>query len=308
MNRQLRRRSPSAERKHDARNPLLIIAAIAFAAPCSANDTFDAAELVTGTRVVSSTLDDATPGADTSLGVYNTGGLLTLVDADSSFFGNGHASAILGEPIDGDSIRFRVSGDGDFDFDGQLDGAAEDHAQAGDVQVFLTVYASDGRVVDSEQFDETLTPGGVLDFGPLSNPAWAGGSYDLEINNFFGPPSDVDFWRFGGLPPGAVFDAEIIGADFDTVLALYNASGEAVAADDDGGVGVLSRLAGLTPASGEVVLAVTAFPDYGFAGVHSVNGQYELRLTVIPEPGTVTVMLAAALTVSRRRGRAGGGA
>ena len=106
------------------------------------------------------------------------------------------------------------------------------------------------------------------------------------------------------MPGGTPFVAEVIGGDFDSMLGWYNSAGELIAVDDDGGAAPLSRLGGVAPASGVVTFAVSAYPDFDFDGLHSATGEYTLRLTVVPEPGSgaaVAVGLSLAPAWRRRR-------
>lgn len=258
------------------------------------NDVWAAAIDIGSSRSVSDRLDFATPGADTTLGLFDEAGALILSDDDGSFFGNGLASAFVDQPINEDgSVRFAVSGFGDYDFDGADDLTGSGHVETGDFDVFLTVYGSDGRVLASDDFSGTLVPGEAVQFPPVMAPEWLGGTFDLELNNFFGPASDVDFWQFSELPVGARFVAEVVESDFDTLLGRYNDVGQLIDSDDDGGAPPLSRLEGVTPPSGKVYFAVTAFPDFNYGGIHSVTGEYTLRLTVVPEPACLVVSLLA---------------
>lgn len=260
------------------------------------NDEWATATDVGTARLVRDRIDFTSPTPDTTLGVFDEGGVLTAVDDDGSFFGDGTASALLGQAVNADgSIRFAVSGFGDFDFDGLDDQRLTDQPQSGDFQAFLTVYGSEGRVIESDDFLGTLVPGGAVAFPPVMATEWIGGTFDLELNNLLGPPSDVDFWLFSGLPAGVQFIAEVVDGEFDTLLGLYNDQGELIDSDDDAGAPPLSRLEGLTPNSGNIYLAVTAYPDGNYEGVHSATGEYTLALSVVPEP---TALMGSSLLLS----------
>ena len=92
--------------------------------------------------------------------------------------------------------------------------------------------------------------------------------------------------------PGAVFDAEIVDAEFDTVMGRFDDSGTLIDFNDDQGGPEfpLSRLMGDVPPNGQIHLAISSFEDldlnglqeeefgefFGFYGV----GTYNL---VVPE-------------------------
>ena len=228
---------------------------------------------------VSDQIDFTTYGPDTVLGVFDEVGGLLAVDDDSSIFGNGFASAILDQPINADgSINFKLTGFGDFDFDGLVDEDGTDHFESGDFEIYVTLYDALGIAFDSFDVVDTLDTGEVIDFN-FSDPGWLGGSYDAEVNNFFGPPSDVDFWAFDNLTSGQFFTAEITSGDFDSLLGLYDNSGSLIDSDDEGGIEGLSKLTGTVPAEGILYFAVTAYPDFFFEGTHGAFGSYTLELT-----------------------------
>jgi hypothetical protein len=76
---------------------------------------------------------------------------------------------------------------------------------------------------------------------------------------------DIDFFRFQGTG-GTILVAEILTGGLDTLLGLFDAGGNLIAVDDDGGAGLLSRVAAPLPANGTYYLGVTTFPDFGFTG------------------------------------------
>ncbi|MET0533452.1 MAG: hypothetical protein ABW171_04440, partial [Steroidobacter sp.] len=71
--------------------------------------------------------------------------------------------------------------------------------------------------------------------------------------------NDVDFYRFNGRA-GDAFVAEILTSALDTVIVLLDANGNVLALDDDGGAGVLSRIATFLPSKGVYYLGVSTFP------------------------------------------------
>ncbi len=270
------------------------------------NDQWVHATQLTGASAVSDAIDFTTRGPNTTLGVFRESGELTAIDDDGSFFGNGRASALLEIAVNGDgSLRFKASGSDDLDFDGQSDSSGGPHVEEGYFEAYITVYSPAGLVIAAETRTATLISGGVADFS-LAAAEWAGGTADVEFNNFFGPASDVDFWSFVGLPTNARFVAEITAGDFDSALGLFDGAGQLIDADDDSGVGSLSRLTGVVPASGTVSLAVSGYADFGFTGIHSEIGAYTLRITIVPEPAAgALVACALAAFVFPRQSRGG---
>lgn len=91
---------------------------------------------------------------------------------------------------------------------------------------------------------------------------------------------DVDFFRFAG-EAGTTLVAEVIAGALDTVLVVADAGGNVLAFDDDGGVGVLSRIVVPLPADGDYFLGVSTFPDGDFTGDGGSGGRYVLDLQAI---------------------------
>lgn len=135
------------------------------------------------------------------------------------------------------------------------------------------------------------------------------GDYELFIK--LGPFGDTDFFRLTGLLPGSAWSATTVAIDDfppDTVLTAYDDLGSIVDQNDDISfpANLMSSLGGIVPASGEVILAVTAFPDYTNVGGHLDFGLYDLDLTytAVPEPSTFAVLAIgslAGLFVVRRK-------
>jgi hypothetical protein len=73
------------------------------------------------------------------------------------------------------------------------------------------------------------------------------------------PCGDIDFFAFTATA-GQLLDANTLGSDFDTVLELYDADGNFIAFDDDGGgPDLTSRLLFQIPADGDYFLMVGGF-------------------------------------------------
>jgi hypothetical protein len=91
--------------------------------------------------------------------------------------------------------------------------------------------------------------------------------------------NDVDFYRFNGRAGDALV-AEIVSSALDTVIVLMDANGNVIAQDDDGGTGVLSRIATFLPAKGTYYLGVSTYPDTDFTGNGEGTGRYVLNARV----------------------------
>jgi hypothetical protein len=88
---------------------------------------------------------------------------------------------------------------------------------------------------------------------------------------------DVDFYRFEASAGDAII-AEIASSALDTVMVLMDARGNVIAQDDDGGTGVLSRIARFLPRTGRYYLGVSTFPDTDFTGDGEGTGRYVLNV------------------------------
>ncbi|MEO1497424.1 MAG: hypothetical protein AAFV43_09770 [Planctomycetota bacterium] len=240
---------------------------------------------------------------DTTLGAFDEFGAIIEIDDDSGSVGTDLSSALFGIPVNTDgSIELAVSGFPDFDFDGiDDDDPPTPHFEVGEYEVLVTVFDAGGVPIDGfSEFGELLV--GTADFFFSADAGWVGGRFDVEVDNTISDsPGDIDFYRFSGLDPSLPFAAEIVEGDFDTVLGWFDPStGDLLADDDDGGDGTLSLITGGVPASGEIVLAVTGFDDFGFQGLHAEFGEYTLVVSQIPEPASA-VLLAGLLFTQRRR-------
>lgn len=271
-------------------------------------DFFDATELAPGVTEVSGEIFGSPEFdlvADTTLGAFDEFGDLIEADDDSSDFGTGTGSGLFGIPVNADgSIDLAVSGFEDFDFDGIDDDSGFDHTQEGEYDLIIDVFDASGGFIDFiDDFGALET--GAVDGYFFSDPAWIGGTFDAQIDNFpFGvfEPGDVDFYRFTDLPAGFLFVAEVTEGDFDSILGLFDdETGAPLDIDDDGGEDLLSAIVGIVPDSGELVLAVTGFEDFSFIGAHEESGAYTLTVFVIPEPSTLALGCCAALAALPRR-------
>ena len=67
----------------------------------------------------------------------------------------------------------------------------------------------------------------------------------------------------------------------DSVIGLFDPSGNLIATDDDGGTGLLSRLVFPITTSGIYSFAISAFADFDFNGDGGSGGRYVMDVSVI---------------------------
>lgn len=240
------------------------------------NDVFEEATVLpAGVLSVADSLVGAEI-ADTLLGSRGSFGDIEVVDDDGSPVGDGTASAIYGVPTNSGTVAFAITGFGDDFFDGA-------HAEMGGYAATVTVRDFFNDVVDVIFNSGELLPGAVDEFS-FSDAGYIGGNYDVEVDNLAGiSGGDVDFFTFTNLAPGANFVAETFDPDnieIDTVLGWFDAAGELIQSDDDGGEGILSAIEGTVPDNGQLTFAVTGYTDDEFLGLHLEGGPYELELAI----------------------------
>jgi hypothetical protein len=107
---------------------------------------------------------------------------------------------------------------------------------------------------------------------------------------------DVDYFRFRARAGDILAIETVPGNQVDTLIGLFDGAGNLLLTDDDGGVGVLSRLLVQIPADGVYAVGVTTYPDVEFTGAGGDYGRYVLNIsayrgTVLPvsDDGAVEV-------------------
>ena len=65
----------------------------------------------------------------------------------------------------------------------------------------------------------------------------------------------------------------------DTVVGIFDAEGNLLLADDDGGVGLLSRLLVQILVDGTYAVGVSTYPDLAFTGAGGDFGRYVLNIS-----------------------------
>jgi hypothetical protein len=91
---------------------------------------------------------------------------------------------------------------------------------------------------------------------------------------------DVDFFRFRA-KAGDILAIETVPGlqSMDTVLGLFDEDGNLLAANDDGGAGLLSRLLVQIAVDGTYAVAVSTYPDLSFTGAGDDFGRYVLNIS-----------------------------
>ena len=162
------------------------------------------------------------------------------------------------------------------------------------------LYETWGLLVPSDLADSELLFNGTSEF----NDDWAEPNDTLKKARSISLPfdsidpnryteieptgGDVDFYRFS--TQGLNFlQIEILSGNLDSYIGLFDSSGSLVAANDDGGAGLLSKLElGGLPA-GDYTVGVTTFSDPDFSGDGFSGGRYVLSIL---EAETLVIPLA----------------
>ncbi|MBI3798970.1 MAG: hypothetical protein HY268_18640 [Deltaproteobacteria bacterium] len=131
-------------------------------------------------------------------------------------------------------------------------------------------------------------------FGAVALPFTVTGSLDSTPGN-----PDVDFFRFTGTP-GSVVRVDLEGQATgkgtlrDPFLGFFDAGCTRIAVNDDGGIGLNSRLVLVIPADGVFILGVTLCCDSGFVG--GGVGTYQLTITPFVAIGSISGRVVDAQT------------
>lgn len=155
----------------------------------------------------------------------------------------------------------------------------------------------------SDYFEPNDSPTPSLAFGEGS-----GGEGDLvelpfntsrRVSTIQPVGNDVDFFRFRARAGDIIAIETVPGLQaMDTVVGLFDADGNLLLSDDDGGVGLLSRILVRVLVDGIYVAGVSTFPDLTFTGAGGDFGRYVLQInsyrgTILPvsDDGAVEVPL-----------------
>ncbi|RMH22522.1 MAG: hypothetical protein D6696_02975 [Acidobacteria bacterium] len=91
---------------------------------------------------------------------------------------------------------------------------------------------------------------------------------------------DVDYFAVDAAA-GQTLKVEITNGCLDSLIGVFDAAGNLLAIDDDGGTGLLSFLLFEIPADGTYFIAVSTFPDFDFDGDGGSSGRYVLDVMLI---------------------------
>lgn len=221
---------------------------------------------------------------DTVLGAFDASGILTHANDDASSLGDGAASELVGLPIlfDG-SLRLGLTGYDDFDFDGRSDATGARHEQFGVVEFLIDIHGSDGSLLESFSEFPELLPGEITLLN-RTNTSWSGGTANVTIDNTVDLPmfaGDLDYWRFRGLRPGALFVAEMSAGELSGVVTVLDEQGTPLTSGLSSLAGVPARVVGLATPTGDVNVVSTGTGDYQLEGAHLESGEY--RLTILTD-------------------------
>ncbi|MEM6329511.1 MAG: hypothetical protein AAF790_04590 [Planctomycetota bacterium] len=173
---------------------------------------------------------------------------------------------------------------------GEFAGATA-HTESGDYEVTIAIFDFEGAFLETIEFSGTLQEGVIDSFDStgLDNTLWAGGDFDIFVNNQVGL-SDLDFYKFEGLTPGEEFTATVDGiADptldndgvFDSVLGQFDDTGALIDFNDDIDFDndiFNSSITGIVPANGELIFGIGGFELNALSGSHSEVATYTLTL------------------------------
>lgn len=228
------------------------------------------------------------PGPDTVLGVYDDAGGLALIDDNSSFQGNGFASALYGQQVEPSGLlAYIVTGFSDFDFDGLDDGTDSFHGEVGAWDGWVDWYRPDFSYISTDYLGlfEFFNGDELIASGVLAPAEAIGGFFDIYLNNTpFGCKcfSDLDYYCVSGLEPNTDYEIRVTDAAFDTIIATFDSFGTLLDLnDDDPDAGCcLSVLNGFTDKSGSLYFVVTGYSDFGLSGLHGQTGFYDIAITI----------------------------
>jgi hypothetical protein len=132
-----------------------------------------------------------------------------------------------------------------------------------------------------DSFENNDTFGSAKAIGlPFDSADRRGSSEIFDFTEIRPVGGDVDYFRFNA-DAGQTLVAEVTAGSLDSVLGLFDSTGTLVAADDDGGLGLLSKLQFPIAAAGQYTLAVSTFPDFDFSGDGGSGSRYVVNVQSI---------------------------
>lgn len=221
---------------------------------------------------------------DTTLGFFSDTTYSGLVSRNNDYllYGDGRGSRVRWVTNRDGSVPLAVSGYPDLNFDGLGDNSGQPHAQSGNVRLTLLISDTEPTPVPFAEHvvDFALVPGEVAQF-EFADESWIGHFFTAIVDNTVDGGNDVDFWRFSGLTPGALFNAKTAETTSPqgTLMRIYDpTTGSVLAESIDNQEGCPLGLCGTVDENGEAVLAVTGYDDLDFVGAHGASGNYTLNL------------------------------
>jgi hypothetical protein len=140
----------------------------------------------------------------------------------------------------------------------------------------------------SNGFSDDYEPNDTAAVGPGSTLVRLPFQTEENFSTISPVGGDVDFFHFEA-KAGDILAIETVPGNqaMDTVVGIFDAAGNLLLADDDGGVGLLSRLLVQILVDGTYSVGVSTFPDTAFTGAGEDFGRYVLQInkyrgTIIP--------------------------
>ena len=178
-----------------------------------------------------------------SLGLFDASDNLIRTAYEVSPSGN-YAPAMRGTVPASGTLRFKVTGSSDYNFDG-----AEEY------------YDNFGNEVPGE-------------------PHYAEGEYTFSVvTGETDIQGDIDFFTLTNLTPGDIFSVSAFLSEYGVRLAWFADNGSMVSTSSYSDLTYTEAISGIVPASGNINIAVSGYDDYDFTGNHSNPGEYLLKVS-----------------------------
>jgi hypothetical protein len=152
-------------------------------------------------------------------------------------------------------------------------------SEPSDVANSVADFTAPKEFVDKFEPNESIADASKIKL-PFTSGDQVGDSPLFRFTDINPAGADVDYYEFTAVA-GNTLLAEVSNGSLDTVLGLFDAAGNLVAADDDGGSGLLSRINYPVATAGTYYLAVSTFPDFDFSGDGGSGGRYVLNVSTI---------------------------
>ncbi|MEM9218434.1 MAG: hypothetical protein AAGD25_29345 [Cyanobacteria bacterium P01_F01_bin.150] len=175
--------------------------------------------------------------------MFDASGVLVRTAYDVSPTGN-YAPAMRGIVPEDGTLRFKVTGSSDYNFDG-----TEEY------------YDERGNEVPGE-------------------PHYAEGDYTFSLlTGRTDIKGDIDFFTLTNMTPGDIFSVSAFLSEYGVRLAWFADDGTIVSASNYSDLTYTETVSGIVPSSGNIHIAVSGYDDYEFTGSHSNPGEYLLKVS-----------------------------